>query len=57
MYHVQTFSPLQLQTQGQSGDQETYPDDKREIAGCQVLPTKVRACTHWSLPKTIRPPR
>jgi len=25
--------------------------EKREIAGCKVLPTKVRACTHWSLPK------
>jgi hypothetical protein len=31
--------------------------EKREIAGCQVLPTKVRACTHWSLPKTVRSPR
>jgi len=48
---------LQLQTQGQGGDQETYPDDKRKVAGYQVLQTKVRACTHWSLPETVRPPR
>jgi len=46
---------LRLQTQGQGGDQETYPNDKCEIAGRQVLQTKVRACTHWSLPKTVRP--
>jgi hypothetical protein len=45
---------LQQQTQGQGGDQETYPDDKREMAGRQVLPTKVQACTHWSLLKTVR---
>jgi len=48
---------LQLQTQGQDGDQETRSDDKRELAGYQVLQTKVRACTHWSLPETVRPPR
>jgi len=48
---------LQLQTEGQGGDQETYPDDKGEIAGRQVLPTKVRACVHWILPKAVRPPR
>ena len=48
---------LQLQTQGQDGDQETRADDKREVAGYQVLQTKVRACTHGSLPKTVRPPR
>jgi len=48
---------FQLQTQGQDGDQETCSDDKREVDGHQVLPTKVRACTHWSLPKTVRPPR
>jgi len=48
---------LQLQTQGQGGDQETYPDDKCEIAGHQVLPTEVRACAHWSLPQAARPPR
>jgi len=48
---------LRLQTQGQGGDQEAYPNDKREIAGRQVLPTKVRACTHWSLLKMVRPLR
>ena len=31
---------LQLQTQGQGRDQKTYPNDKRKVAGCQVLPTK-----------------
>jgi hypothetical protein len=46
---------LRLQTQGQGGGQETYPNDKREIAGLQVPQTKVRVCTHWSLPKTVRP--
>ena len=53
----QVQQALQLQTQGQDGDQETCSDDKREVAGYQVLPTKVRACTDWSLPKTVRPPR
>jgi len=53
----QVQQALQLQTQGQGGDQETYPNDKHEVTGCQVLPTKVRACTHWNLPKTIRSPR
>jgi hypothetical protein len=48
---------LQVQTQGQDGDQETRSDDKREVSGYQVLQTKVRACTHWSLPKTVQPPR
>jgi len=48
---------LQLQTRGQGGDQETSSDDKREVAGYQVLQTKVRACTRGSLPKTVRPPR
>jgi len=48
---------LQLQTQGQDGDQETRSDDKREVAGYLVLQTTVRACTHWSLPETVRPPR
>jgi len=46
---------LQLQTQWQEGDQETCPDDKCEVAGHQVLQTKVRACAHWSLLKTVRP--
>ena len=45
---------LQLQTDGQDGDQETCSDDKREVAGYQVLQTEVQACTHWSLPDTIR---
>jgi len=45
---------LQLQTHGQGGDQETYPDDKCETAGRQVLPTNVRACAHWGLPKPVR---
>jgi len=48
---------LLLQTQGQDGDQEICSNDKREVAGRQVLPTTVWACTHWSLPKTVRPPR
>jgi len=48
---------LQLQTQGQDGDQETCSDDKREVAAYPVLQTKVRACTLRSLPKTVRPPR
>jgi len=48
---------LQLQTQGQGGDQETYPGDKRKDAGRQVLPTKVRARAHGGLHKTVRPPR
>ena len=48
---------LQLQTQGQDRDQETCSDDKCEVAGYQILKTKVRACTHWSLPETVRPPR
>ena len=48
---------LQLQTQGQDGDQETCSDDMHEVAGCQILPTKVRACTHWSLRKMVQPPR
>jgi hypothetical protein len=29
----QVQQALQLQTQGQGGDQETYPDDKRKVAG------------------------
>jgi len=48
---------LQLQDQGNDGDQETGFDDKREVAGYQVLQMKVQACTHWSLHKTVRPPR
>ena len=48
---------LQVQTQWQDGDQETRSDDKREVVGYQVLQTKVQACTHWSLPETVRPPR
>ena len=48
---------LQLQTQGQDSDQETCSDNKRELAGYQVLLTKVRACTNWSLPITVWPPR
>jgi len=48
---------LQLLTQGQDGDQKTRSDDKREFAGYRVLQRKVRASTHWSLPKTVRPPR
>jgi len=47
----------QLQTQGQVGDQETYPDDKREIAGGQILLTELWTCAQWSLPKAVRPPR
>ena len=54
---LQVQQALQLQTQGQSGDQKTYPDDKRDITGCQVLPTEVWAYAHWSLPKAVRPPR
>jgi len=54
---IQVQQALRLQTQEQGGGQETYPNDKREIAGRQVLQTKVRACTHWSLPKTVRPSR
>ena len=48
---------LQLQTQGKGGDQETYHDDKHEIAGHQVLPTEFRAGAHWSLSNAVRPPR
>jgi len=48
---------LQLETQDQDGDQETCSNDKRVVTGYQVLQTKVRACTHWSLPKTVQPPR
>jgi hypothetical protein len=48
---------LQLQTQGQDGDQETCPGDKCEVADNQVLPTKGRACTRWSLPEAVRPQR
>ena len=48
---------LQLQSQGQDGDQQTCSNDKREVAGYQVLQTKVRACTYWSLPKMVSPPR
>ena len=47
---------LQLQTQGEDWDQETGSDDKREVAGYQVLQTHVRACTHWCLPKPVRRP-
>jgi len=50
-------SAPQLQTQGQDGDQETRSNNKHEVAGYQVLQTKVLACTHWSLPETVRPPR
>jgi len=53
----QVQQALQLQTQGQGGDHETYPYDKGEIAGRQLLPTEVRTCAHWSLPKAVRPPR
>ena len=53
----QVQQALQLQTQEQDGDQETCSDDNREVAGYQVLQTKVRACTYWSLPKPVRPPR
>jgi hypothetical protein len=35
-------------------DQTTCSDDKREVAGYQVLPTKVGVCTDWSLPKTVQ---
>ena len=35
----------------------TYPNDKSEIAGWQILPTEVRACTHWSLRAIVRPRR
>jgi hypothetical protein len=48
---------LELQTQVQEGDKETCSDDKRDVGGYQVLRTKVRAFTRWSLPKTFRPPR
>jgi len=48
---------LQLKTEGQDGDEETHSNNKHEVAGYQVLQTKVRACTHWSLPKTVRPPK
>jgi hypothetical protein len=48
---------LQQQTQAQDGDQVTHSDDKHEVTGYQVLQTKVRTCTHWSLPKTVWPPR
>ena len=48
---------LLLQTQGQDGDRETRSDDNREDTGYQVLQTKVRGCTHWSLPKMVRQPR
>ena len=53
----QVQQALLLQTQGQDREQETCPDDKREVAGYQVLQTTVRACTHWSLPETLRPLR
>jgi hypothetical protein len=48
---------LQLLTQGQGGDQETYPDEKRKIAGRQVLLTEVGACAHWSRPEVVHQPR
>ena len=48
---------LHLQNQVQGGDHETYPDDKRKVGGREVLPTKVRECTHISLPKTVWPPQ
>jgi len=48
---------LQLQTQGPDWDHVTCSDEKREVADYKVLQTKLRACTHWSLPKTVRPPR
>jgi hypothetical protein len=53
--HVQ--QALQLLTQGEDGDQETCSDHKSEVAGYHVLQTTVHACTHWSLPKTVRPTR
>jgi len=53
----QVQQALQLQTQGQGGDQETYPDEKREIDGRQVLLTEVQACAHSSLLKAVRPLR
>jgi hypothetical protein len=45
---------ISYRLKGKAGT-ETYPNDKREIAGRQVLQTKVRACTLWSVPKTVRP--
>jgi hypothetical protein len=48
---------LQLQTPGQGGDQETYPCDKRDIAGHKVLPTELRACAQWCQPNVVWPPR
>ena len=53
----QVQQALRLQTQGQGGGQEIYPNDKREITGRQVLQTKVWACTHWSRPETVWPSR
>jgi hypothetical protein len=53
----QVQQALQLLTQGQGRDQETYPDDKCKAAGRQVLPTKVRSCARAGLPTTVRPPR
>ena len=53
----QVQQALQLQTQGQGGDQETYPNDKRNAAGRHVLRAKVRACAQVGLCKTVRPPK
>ena len=53
----QVQQALQLQTQGQDGDQETSSDGKHEVTGYHVLKTKVQACTHWSLPEMVQPPR
>jgi len=32
----------------------TYSDDELEVISGQVLPPKIRACTHWRIPKSIQ---
>jgi hypothetical protein len=47
---------LQLQTGGQDWDQVTCSEVNHEVAGDQVLQTKVLESTYWSLPIMVQPP-
>jgi hypothetical protein len=53
----QVLQALQQQPERYDEDQETCRDEKRKVAGYQILLTKVRAYTDWILPKTVQAQR
>lgn len=51
------FQTLLIETDVESGEHVTRPNDKREIIGNEVVPTAERPCVDWNVPNAVSTPK